>query len=163
VSGVPSVPASGATAPGWDGATLAAVEALLRDALGPMARLVVRDAARRCTDLGTLVTHLATTVLDSEDARELRARAEDAWPGLRAAAPASATALPVLGTTPMRPDLVQKAERVLADHIGPIAGLLARRAAAGTRTREAFYTALADAAGDEVDRRGLLAQLWEIA
>jgi len=69
----------------------------------------------------------------------------------------------VLGTTPMRLDLVEKAQQVLTVHIGPIAPLLARRAAASAATREQFFTTLADQAGEHIDRKRLLAQLWRIA
>jgi eukaryotic-like serine/threonine-protein kinase len=80
-----------------------------------------------------------------------------------AAGPAAAPpVLPVLGQTPMQPDIVDKAARVLAAHIGPIAGVHARRAAAAATSREQFFCALADRAGPEVDRKRLLAQLWRI-
>ena len=71
-------------------------------------------------------------------------------------------ALPVLGSTPMAADVTARAERVLADHIGPIAGLLVRRAASTATSREQFFTALADQAGTDVDRKQLLTQLWRI-
>jgi len=73
--------------------------------------------------------------------------------------------LPVLGTTPMKTELVEQAQRVLAEQIGPIAAVLARRAAVTATTREVFYCALADAAdaaGAGIDRKQLLAQLWRL-
>ena len=86
----------------------------------------------------------------------------------RSTAPASAAAkpdvaaLPVLGSTPMAPGIVDKAQKVLAEHIGPIASVLVRRAAAQAGSREVFFTELADQAGGDADRKLLLAQLWRI-
>ena len=70
--------------------------------------------------------------------------------------------LPVLGDTPMRPDVVEKAQRCLAVQIGPIAALLAKRAAASAASREQFFCKLADLAGYGLDRKMLLAKLWRI-
>ncbi|MBS0433886.1 MAG: serine/threonine protein kinase [Proteobacteria bacterium] len=72
------------------------------------------------------------------------------------------SALPVLGTTPMQPGLVERAARVLAEHLGPIAVLLARRAAAGATTREVFFAALAQALTRDAERRVLLDKLWAL-
>jgi len=162
----PLVPAS-PSLPDWDARALAALEALLLPQLGPMARLVVRDGARRCHDLPGLVAHLAAEVVEPDERDTFVAQAEARWPAARAAArpaPKSLPSgpLPVLGSTPLPADIVEKAQRVLAVQIGPIAGLLVRRAAATTCTREAFFSALADAAGDGIDRKRLLAQLWRL-
>ncbi|MBS0443673.1 MAG: hypothetical protein JSR38_17095, partial [Proteobacteria bacterium] len=72
------------------------------------------------------------------------------------------SALPVLGTTPMQPGLVERAARVLAEQIGPIAPLLARRAAAKAATREVFFATLAQALTRDAERRVLLDKLWAL-
>ena len=68
----------------------------------------------------------------------------------------------MLGTTPMQPGLVERAARVLAEQIGPIAALLARRAAAEAATREVFFAALAQALQRDGERRALLERLWAL-
>ncbi len=153
---VPSAPAP----TGWDAQALRALEQLLLPQLGPMARYVVRDATRRAHDLAGLISTIAREAVEPAERVRFLARAQRLVPATPPAMPSSA--LPVLGTTPMQPALVERAARVLAEHIGPIATLLARRAAAVAATREAFYAALVQAAGRDADRKGLLRRLWAL-
>ena len=158
----PIIPVS-PSLPEWDARALAAIERLLLPQLGPMTRIVVRDGARRTHDLAGLIAWLASEVVEADDRPAFIARARALCPAPEVAArPAPSGPLPVLGTTPMRTELVEQAQRVLAEQIGPIAAVLARRAAATAVTREAFFCALADAAGASVDRKLLLAQLWRL-
>jgi len=158
----PLVPAS-PSLPEWDARALAAIEALLLPQLGPMTRLVVRNGARRCHDMPGLVAWLAAEVVEPDERSSFIAQAHKACPMVQSAAKSAPSGpIPVLGTTPMQADLVDKAQRVLAEQIGPIAAVLVRRAAATSRTREAFFAALADAAGTHADRKQLLAQLWRL-
>jgi serine/threonine-protein kinase len=76
--------------------------------------------------------------------------------------PTRVSALPVLGSTPMAPDVVTGAQRVMVEHIGPIASLIVRRAAAAAVSREQFFAALVDEVGEGIDQKQLLAQLWRI-
>jgi serine/threonine-protein kinase len=162
VPGGSLVPAS-SSLPEWDARALAAIEALLLPQLGPMTRLVVRNGARRCHDMPGLVAWLAAEVVEPDERSSFIAQAHTAWPTIPATAKSAPSGpIPVLGTTPMQADLVDKAQRVLAEQIGPIAAVLVRRAATTSRTREAFFAALADAAGTHVDRKQLLAQLWRL-
>ncbi len=156
-------PASTPSLPGWDARALLAVEQLLLPHLGPMTRHVVRDATRRVADLPALLQTLATEVLEPHERERFIGRARRLLPALHEPhRPPGGAALPVLGTTPMQPALVEQAARELAVQIGPIATLLARRAAVGATSREAFFTALADAAGEGVDRKALLWRLWKL-
>ncbi len=151
---------------GWDAKTLMALERLLLPQLGPMARHVVRDAMKRSHDFAALVSTIAREALEPAERVRFLARAQHLPAPAAAAAPASRPApdasLPVLGTTPMQPALVEQAARVLAEQIGPIATLLARRAASASGTREAFYAELARSAGSEAERRALLKRLWAL-
>lgn len=158
-AGTPSVPAA-PSLPDWDARALLSIEQSLLPQLGPMTRFVVRDAARRHHDLPGLVAWLAAEVVEPQERERFLARLYQRLPAARQG-PAAGSAPPVLGTTPMQPALVERAQRVLAEHIGPIAAVLVRRAAAHALTREAFYAELADAAGPDIDRKALLAQLWQ--
>jgi serine/threonine protein kinase len=71
--------------------------------------------------------------------------------------------VPVTRRVPPSPEIVAKAQRVLAGHIGPIASLMVKSAASIAATREQFYVKLADLAADCVDREELLAELACIA
>jgi serine/threonine-protein kinase len=159
----PSIPASMPSLPGWDAKALLLIEQLLLPHVGPMTRHVVRDATRRAPDLPTLLTALADEVLEPAERGPFLARARRLLPaagGMRR--PAASGPLPVLGSTPMQPAVVEQAARELAVHIGPIAAVIARRAAAGATSREAFFAALVDSAGDGVDRKALLRRLWQL-
>lgn len=157
--GAPSLP----SLPGIGKAQLGELEALLLPLLGPMARLVLREAAPHCHDLPALIDHVARNLLDEDERSGFLARAARRFPA-PAPAPRSVPSrpLPVLGSTPMAPGIAEAARAVLAEEIGPLAGLIVRRAAAAAATREQFFAALVDQAGDEVDRKALLARLWKI-
>ena len=146
------------TEPVCDETLLAALEALLTTHLGPVARLVLRDAVRRSAGPVALVERVATEALEAEERDAFLAKARTLLPSRGTAA----AALPVLGSTPMVPGIAEKAQRLLAEHIGPIASVIVRRAAAQAGSREVFFTELADQAGVDVDRKLLLAQLWRI-
>ena len=161
---------------GWDLASIAQVEKMLTQRLGPMAPLVVRQAAQHCVDLPSLIYRVANETLGRTDRKAFLAdlrgllEAPAKPPAPKAGAATSfrnsqppIEQIPVLGDTPMRADTIDKAQRVMTVHIGPIAKLLTQRAASASTTREQFFTQLADMAGENVDRKALLAQLWRIA
>lgn len=160
----PSAPSSTPSLPGWDAKALLVIEQLLLPHVGPMTRHVVRSATRHASDLSALLAALAGEVLEPAEREPFLARARRLLPAAEGGArrPDAAAALPVLGTTPMQPAVVDQAARELAVHIGPIAAVIARRAAAGAASREAFFTALVDTAGDGVDRKALLRRLWQL-
>lgn len=157
------VATAGGGAPTWDAALLGQVETLLRPQLGAASGAVVRDASRRSASLSALVARIANEALPKAERASFLARATQLTGTLAVptAAP-PAVGLPVLGQTPMSPALVERAAKVLAVHIGPIALVHARRAAQDATTREQFFCTLAERAGDDVDRRRLLAQLWKL-
>lgn len=150
--------------PGWDPALLVALERLLVDDLGPVARLVVRNAARRHASPHAAVAAIAAEHLDPEDRQAFVSAASALLPPRTGPRHGSVPTrdLPVLGSTPMRPEMLAGAERVLAEHIGPIAGLLVRRVAATATSQEQFFTALVDQAGAETNGAELLAALWKV-
>lgn len=138
---------------------LTRMAAALLPVIGPMARIVVRDAARRHASLANVVSHIASTALRGDERAAFVARASR-WVGQDTAPRAPATEPPVLGQTPLRADVVEQAGRLLAADIGPIALTLARRAAQQAGSCEQFFCALAAAVDDTVDGRRLLTRLW---
>ena len=151
--------------PAWDAALLSALEALLATHLGPVARLVLRDTARRSADAFALVERIAVEALDADERDAFLARARALLPdrgNTTLAVKPQAKVLPVLGSTPMAQGIVEKAQKLLTQHIGPIASVIVRRAAARGGSREAFFTELVDQSGDDTDHKLLLEQLWRI-
>ena len=129
--------------------------------------------AKECSDLPTLVTRLSEDELSPEDRKgfllrtaKLVAAARSAaalaplTPGARTDAPTAR--LPVLTVTPLKPETIEKAQAVLAKHIGPIAKVMVKKACAIATQRDQFFSVLADLAGEGVDRERLLAELSKI-
>ena len=166
-SAAPIAPAAPVTAStqAHDPAWLTQIGALLVPQLGPIAPLVVRDAARRTRSAHDLLSCVANEALQPGEREPFLARARALLPAGRAAEatrPPAASSLPVLGTTPMYPGLADQAQRVLIQHIGPIASVLVRRALASTTSKEQFFATLVEQAGPVIDGKALLAQLWRI-
>jgi len=123
----------------WRDETLRTVERHLAAFIGPVARLHVRNASARATDFGQLCTILAEN-LDTDAARHsFLAETRKLGPGAglevlsRPPVTPSATPQPASGSqraVPLTPEVVERAARILAHYIGPIANVLARKAAA---------------------------------
>ena len=163
-------PAIQAPAPATGEPLLGALRSLLAVHIGPVARIVVRDAARRSADARALITRIADEIADAADRADFLRSAQQLLQADRVRRPAAASAprvppsaLPVLGSTPITPGVVDHARALLAEQIGPIAELIVRRAAAKATSREQLFAALVDQAGADTDRKQLLAQLWRIA
>jgi serine/threonine-protein kinase len=131
---------------------------LLQAHLGPMAGIVVKQAAARHPGAAALVAHLANELPDAQDRRNFLLQAQKAHPHV-ASPVAPAAVLPVLGTTTLADALVAQATPMLVQQVGPIGALLVKRAAKDCSTREAFLHALADDTADLVDRDQLLRKL----
>jgi tRNA A-37 threonylcarbamoyl transferase component Bud32 len=143
-----------------------------------------RPMSKECAELAELVAQLAAQAQAREQRRaspesvatQPLAALADASPAPAAApvepqralpppAPCAPPTLvvPVTRRTPPTPEVIAKAQRVLAGHIGPIARLMVKNAASIAATREQFYVVLADLAADCVDRELLLGELSRIA
>lgn len=175
-SGAGTLRSGTATAPpaGWDASTLAQVESTLARYVGPVAKVLVRRAAQECVDLVTLRTKLAEHLPTEHDkalfiglGAGTQARTQvNTGTGLRtgmAPAPgASHPGSPAVptggGGVPLTPELVEHATRLLATHMGPIARVMAKKAAAQTGYRDEFFHLLADQVSDPGDRARLLAE-----
>lgn len=144
----------------WDPATLARVELLLTRSVGPLASVLVRRAARECTELPALRTRLAEQIGDAA-ARQafLAGTAADPLATRTPATPVTQSGTQILApAAPLDPTLIDKATQLLALRIGPIAKVVARKAAQ-TSGRDAFFAALAEAVDDAGARSKLLAEL----
>lgn len=171
-------PAAATDTSKFDPIALSELEALLRPCLGAVSRIVVREAGKRSATLAELVNRIAEDSLTPAErpvfvrrARRLPAVAAafDTAPdptatggsGPRSVPPADDEP-PVVARTPLTPEIIEKAGRLLAKQGGPIAMVLARRAATGCSSREVFFHKLADAAGEMMERKALLAALYKL-
>jgi hypothetical protein len=181
--------ATGSAPTHWDPAVLAQVESSLARHVGPLAGVLVRRASRTCADLPALQAALAEQITNAA-AREafLGARSGSAGTsggatggtagsrgtgssgsstpfqgsGARAPAPAPATFGSMTMGAPVSDALLEQAQRLLAQHLGPIARVVVKRAAERTRQRTALFTLLADAV-PEAARSKLLADLARLS
>jgi len=163
VTGPPSVPVP----TGWDTAALAGVERELAEHVGPVARVLVRRAARGLTSLAAVRQAVAGAIVDFE-ARE-RFLAKAGSPPTR-----SGTAVPTATTrfqatqgagespagVPMRDGDVDKAAAALLSSLGPIARVVAKRCAAKSQTREQFVAYVVEQLTPNMDAHRVQADLW---
>jgi serine/threonine-protein kinase len=150
---------------GWDSEALAEVERELAVHVGPVARVLVRRAARGLTSLPAVRLAVASSIADFE-ARE-RFLAKAGAPRIDTAASAAGSGSrttrlngDVAGGVPMRDGDVDRAAAALLASLGPIARVVAKRCAANAQTREQFVTCVLEQLTPTVDARRVQADLW---
>ena len=167
VTSPPSVPVP----TGWDTAALAGVERELAEHVGPVARVLVRRAARGLTSLAAVRQAVAGSIVDFE-ARE-RFLAKGGAPSTRTGT-GTGTMVPTATTQfrptqgageaaagmPMREGDVDKAAAALLSSMGPIARVVAKRCAAKSQTREQFVAYVVEQLTPNMDARRVQADLW---
>jgi serine/threonine-protein kinase len=151
---------------GWDATLLRQVELQLARFVGPLARLMVRRAATATTDPGSLYSRLAAE-LDNSAEREAFLQAVShggthsgngtaAPPARDGAPPGTAEAAPPDPREAITDEIIDRAVRELTPHLGPIARILAKRAAAQCSGPRAFYRELAAQLTDDHARKQFL-------
>ncbi len=164
-TGAPSAAGSAGTPiPGWDAATLQRVELALASFVGPMAKVLVRQAARHCQDLAMLQASVSAH-LPSEDERQrfIAKLGGGAVPSSAAPAGAPASGGSSAAQPPLSAELISAAQRVLASHIGPIASVVVKKVAAHAEGREHFHRLLGEQVAEGAERQRLLADLQKKA
>jgi serine/threonine-protein kinase len=139
---------SGDGAPtGWETGHLAPVQAALSRCIGPLAKVVLRNAAKKCSDLPTLVDLLLHELSSDKERNQFLAllRKYEQKEGTGGTGGTSGTSVnsPFLtgtmgtahGSAQLeREALLEIASQVLPKHLGPIAKVVIRRAAAKANT-----------------------------
>jgi len=175
----------------WEPAVLAKVEAALARHVGPLAAVMVRRTARDCHDLPTLYQRLGEQITQ-QSAREafmqkVVSTGSDGGSGSDAGnsafgagqsgfgaghsgfgagqsgfGPGAGVGPTPSGGVPVSDAWLEKAVKLMATQVGPIAKVVVKRAAERTRQREALCALLAEAA-PEPARTKLLADLSKLA
>ncbi len=159
-------PTTPSAASHWDRAVLAQVEASLARHVGPLASVLVKRAARECADLPSLYARLAEQVTDpgarsafvaqsgsGSSSGNSRLTGNSGMPSQLSAGFMAGSGLPVDDA------LVARCTKLLIVHLGPIASVVTKRAAAKARHRAAFFEALEMALDDPQTRIALRAEL----
>ncbi|WIT11091.1 serine/threonine-protein kinase [Paucibacter sediminis] len=148
-AGAPSSQGHGSWASHWDGPSLSRIERSLASHVGPMARLMVREAARQCHDLQSLASAVAAHIADAEARQRFL---QESTEGSQLApmgstgivAPPRDASLAALAASGQALDeaLKSHALAVLSHELGPIAKVLVKRAAARAGSAEQFIEGL---------------------
>jgi serine/threonine protein kinase len=150
------------------GSFLATLEERLASHVGPIASLLVRRAASQATDSRALAAQLARHLPDEAARREwgtmLKQHLMESGQGSSFQVVSETLAFegPHAATATLDPAHIEAATRQLAVHVGPIARIVAGRAARGADTAT-FHARLADALPSSVDREAFLRALGESA
>ena len=150
---------------GWDSAALAQVERALAAFLGPMARVLVRNAAKTSTDMRGLGAALADHIAEPADRSVFLNKVgaiSSSLGGLarsHSTAPKSTTA-GTAAAAPLAEATLAHAVKVMTRHIGPIAKIVVKKASAVAGTPEQLFQLLADQS-EGVDRNKLLQELQQ--
>jgi serine/threonine-protein kinase len=146
----------------FDDATLSTIERRLAEHIGPIARQLVRNAARQSNSVETLCEALASNIARPDERKKfldgvlrtpsLRTATTTAQSGLQRPATGSGTVAP----QGLSAEQIERAERALTRHLGPIAKLLVKRALAGVRSEAELWERLAAHVEPAADRDAFL-------
>lgn len=148
-----------------DQTVLRAIEKELALYVGPMARIMVKRAAAKAANADEFYRILAESLERDADREAFLAHTTEL---LKNRARLSAALAPVLTTGPLTaatnpltplgitPDAIDHAARMLAAHVGPISGVLAKKAARKADSLQSLYRILSEHVQDSKDRRQFL-------
>jgi serine/threonine-protein kinase len=153
--------ATPSAAAGWNPQALSQIEKQLAQFLGPIARVLVRSATHETSDLVSLIQWLAAKISIAPD-REAFLRGAgvvSAFAGGRSNSDTKSLVTPAGSGVALTPDYIARAAQLLAVHLGPIAQILARRAAQQGSSQEHFVATLATHLSDDRERARFLKSL----
>ena len=131
----------------WSREQLAEIERQLLPLVGPMARILVRDAAATTASRQELYQLLATRLQSAEERRQFLLSGERSatGPGVTPAGVPSGSLKAGSGPSkPLTAEATQRACQLLARYIGPIATIVTRKAAQTAADEVQFYALLAE-------------------
>ncbi len=152
----------------FDPGLLKKLEAELAQHLGPIAPVVVRNAAKKAPAQADLVRILAEEISDAEARGRFEKRFSDisrptSQPiagGSRSRLTEPATAL-AASRFPI--EVLERAERRLAEHIGAVARVVVKRAAMKARDEAELYLLLADEIENKDDKKAFIRKAVSIS
>jgi len=138
----------------WSREQLAEIERQLMAIMGPVARVLVRDAAATTASRQELYRLLASYLKTPEERRRFLQAGEQAStdPGEPPLSTTNAIIFANIVGRPLTPEATQRATLLLARYLGPIAGLLTRKAAQTAIDEAQLYSMLAEKVTDVTER-----------
>jgi serine/threonine protein kinase len=152
---------------GFDPAMLKRVEIEAAKHVGPIAPVLVRNAARKAATFIELCNVVAQEIEDDKTRAGFLKKCVDAertsppltqppsQPPTQTQAP-TATAQPQSVSSKFTPDMLKRAETELARHIGAIAGVVVKRAAAKARDESELYLLISDEIQDPTEKKAFV-------
>jgi serine/threonine protein kinase len=163
--GAAPVPAAAKTQPlprtqtvlAHDPALLKKLEAALAQHLGPIAPVVVRNAAKTAPSQADLIRLLAQELADPAAKSAFEKKFSDASrpPSQPPSSPRSEPPT-ALAASRFPLEVLARAEERLAEHLGPVARIVVKRAAMKARDETELYLLLADEIEDKDERRAFI-------
>lgn len=165
---------------GWDATVLTQLERTLASYIGPMARVLVKQSAKRAVDLAGLTkllaehidkptdrtaftTRIETMAAAAASASGKKSHTDSSWPhsrsGPNSVLPSSGFSAYANSALPVSDATLEFAAKTLARHIGPIAKVVVKKASAQATSREKFFELCADQGPPGVDRTKLIEEL----
>ena len=129
-------------------------------AIGPMADILLARAARMARDQDELLTLLGRALQDETQRTAFLAEIGVRKPAME---PATEPAPPDAPASALDGALLSLAQSLLASHLGPIAALLVKQAAAGAADHDDFVQRVADRITDSGERERFLTQMHNVA
>ena len=147
--------------PVFDPALLKRLEVDLAQYLGPIAPLVVKNAAKKAQTQAALVPLLAAEIGDDQARAAFEKRfAEVSRPASQpTSGPGTSrpTSVPTaLAASRFPVEVLERAERRLAEHIGAVARVVVKRAAMNARDEAELYLLLSDEIEDKAERKAFI-------
>ncbi|HZE90122.1 MAG TPA: serine/threonine-protein kinase, partial [Rhizobacter sp.] len=158
---------------GWDPGTLAQIELALASFVGPMAKVMVRQAAKTCSDLPALKAAISEHLQSDQDRQRFMAKFEavtaparvtggktSTAPGVSAAASGShASGSKATQAELLSAEMIAHGQKVLTKHMGPIATVVVKKSGAKAKTLAEFFELLAEQVAEGPERERVLAEL----
>jgi serine/threonine-protein kinase len=143
----------------WSREQLAEIERQLAPIVGPVARVMVRRAATKTASRQEIYSLLAGSLHTAEERRRFLLTEESMGGGLMIPADVveSTSSSGFIGG-PVTAEVAQRASKLLARYIGPIAVVLTRRAVRTASDEAQLYSMLAQRLTDAAERRRFLAE-----
>jgi serine/threonine-protein kinase len=148
----------------WDDVTLVPIQSVLARFVGPMAKVLVRQAAKKCADIPSLISSITQELPSPEDRAKfvemLQHQTGNVTPGTAALTTGSiGGAGSLLAQHTLEAALTERATQIMTRFIGPIAKIVVKKAAAKSTSVEQFVALLAQELPEGAQRSQLIAEL----
>ncbi len=143
-----------AAAGGYSPEYLAHIERQLVPIMGPMARIVVKRASASSRDPLQLREEIAAQLRTDDERRRFRREVD-------LALSASATGVDVRSDAALASETLERAAKILARYLGPIAGVLVRKTAPSAVNAPDLYRRLSERISDAKERARFMAEMGD--